>query len=83
IQKERRVENCGKIQICMDVEKGRIKAFATYGDYFGNGDPADIANALIGCPLEPSALESALLNLSIGYYFNNLTSEELIKIILQ
>lgn len=83
IQKERRVENCGKIQICMDVEKGRIKAFTTYGDYFGNGDPADIANALIGCPLEPSALESALENLSIGYYFNNLTSEELIKIILQ
>ena len=83
IRKERRVEGCGKIQIGMEVEKGIITAFSTHGDYFGLGDPADVATALIGQKAEEQALLLALAVLPINNYYNNLTREELVDIILK
>lgn len=83
IRKERRVEGCGKIQIGMEVEKGIITAFSTYGDYFGLGDPAEVANLLIGQKAEEQALLQALATLPIDYYYKNLTREELVDIILK
>lgn len=83
IRKERRVEGCGKIQIGMEVEKGIITAFSTHGDYFGLGDPAEVANLLIGQKAEEQALLQALAALPIDYYYKNLTREELVDIILK
>lgn len=83
ICKERRIEGCGTIKIGMEVEKGIITAFATYGDYFGLGDSADVANALIGQKVEEQALLMALAALPMDYYYNNLTREELVDIILK
>ncbi|MDD4078630.1 MAG: lipoate--protein ligase [Eubacteriales bacterium] len=83
IRKERRVEGCGIIKIGMEVEKGVITAFSTHGDYFGSGDSADVANLLVGEKAEEQALLKALAALPIDYYYNNLTSEELVDIILK
>ena len=83
IVKSRRVENCGSIEVNMNVENGIIKNFKTFGDYFGSGDTGEIAEKLIGRKLEESELFQALSGLNIGYYYNNLTLEEFIKIILQ
>lgn len=83
ICKERRIEGCGTIKIGMEVEKGIITAFATYGDYFGLGDSADVANALIGQKVEEQALLMALAALPMDYYYNNLIREELVDIILK
>ena len=83
IRKERRIEGFGKIQIMMDVDKGGIITnFATFGDYFG-ADADDVAQAIIGHAAEEKALLTALADLDIGLYFNNLTREQLIEVILQ
>ncbi len=82
IRKQRRVENCGEIEIYLEVSDGVITAFQTFGDYFGSGDPADVARALIGCRPEQGALLSALSGLDVGHYFHNLSAPELTEIIL-
>lgn len=83
IRKERRVEGCGVIQLWMEVEKGRITAFSAYGDYFGTGDTAEVADVLLGQKLEEKALLAALKNLDINRYFNHLTREAFVQILLQ
>ncbi len=83
IIKSRRVENCGTIKVNMNVENGVIKNFKTFGDYFGSGDTSEIAEMLIGRKLEEAELSQTLSGVNIGYYYNNLTPEEFIKIILQ
>jgi len=83
IFKERLVENCGKIQLNMEVEEGLITKFAIWGDYFGSGDPGELVNLLIGTKSEEDELRRALEGMDINYYCKNLTETELIEIILQ
>lgn len=83
IQKARRVEGCGRIEVCYEVEQGVITAFATYGDYFGSGDPETLAEKLVGCKPEEAELQAALRDVPVSEYFKNLTREELVEIILQ
>lgn len=82
IRKERRVEGCGKIQVLMEVENGVITHLATCGDYFGADESTDVEKALTGCRMKEEELLRALADLDIGYYFNNLTREKLVEIIL-
>lgn len=84
IQKERRVEGCGKLEIHMDVARGGdITALSFYGDYFGNGDGQELAGRLIGVPLEESALRAALEGVDIGHYFNAMDLDTFLSILLQ
>ena len=83
ISKERFIENCGKIQLNMEVEKGIITKFITQGDYFGSGDSADLAGILIGSKPEEAELMNTLSGIDINYYYKNLTVKEFIKIIIQ
>lgn len=83
ISKERFIENCGKIQLNMEVEKGIITKFITQGDYFGSGDSADLAVILIGSKPEEAELMNTLSGIDINYYYKNLTVKEFIKIIIQ
>ncbi|NCE64876.1 lipoate--protein ligase [Pseudoflavonifractor sp. 524-17] len=84
IQKERRVEGCGKLEVHMDVAKGgAITALAFYGDYFGNGDSAELAQRLTGQPLEENALRAALADTDIGLYFNKMDLDTFLSILLQ
>jgi lipoate-protein ligase A len=83
IRKERRIEGVGKIQVCMDVEDGKILRFAAYGDYFGLMDASELAEKLIGCPLEEDALVKILNAVPVDKYFNNLETQELIRLLLQ
>lgn len=82
IQKERRVEGCGTIQIGMEVENGVIVAYASHGDYFGSGDVEDLAGLLRGVRLEKRALYQALEAIPIDHYYRNLTLQELVDIIV-
>lgn len=84
IRKSRRVENCGRIEISMNVARGGvITAFSCHGDFFGNGDIEDIARALIGEKLEETTLADALDRLSIDHYINGLSKGEFIRILMQ
>ena len=83
IRKERRVENCGKLEVFMDVEKGIIRRIAFYGDYFGDGDTAELGERLVGCKTERGALQEALEALDISAYFHNLDLETFLDILTQ
>ncbi|MCI2062046.1 MAG: lipoate--protein ligase [Eubacteriaceae bacterium] len=82
IEKERRIEGCGEIQVFMNVEAGVIKAVEFHGDYFGNGDQAELAGMLTGTKLERSALEESLGAADIGLWFHGLTREQFLSILL-
>ena len=84
IQKARRVEGCGRIEVAMEVGKGGvITAFSCHGDYFGNGDTSDLAKLLVGTPLEENALRARLADFPLEEYISKLDKEELIRIFLQ
>ena len=40
----------GNIELYMSVEKGIIREFDIYGDFFGEGDIKDLCDALVGLP---------------------------------
>lgn len=83
IQKERRVDDCGKVQLFLEVKKGLITAFTARGDFFGTGDISDIEQALIGCEINEKSLKKSLFHLDVNDYFRNLSTDQLIQIILQ
>ncbi len=82
IVKERRIDGCGKLEIYMDVENGLITNFDVFGDYFGNGDKNYLKNIIIGRKLEVNDLKIALKNIDIGFFFNNLSLEKFIEIMI-
>jgi lipoate-protein ligase A len=82
IRKKRRVEGCGKIEVCMSADKGIITDMRFYGDFFGLNDTCDLAKLFIGKKTQREVYEEILSNIKAGDYFNNLSNEELINILL-
>lgn len=83
IQKSRRVENCGRIEVRMNVEDGVIRDIDFHGDYFGDGDPAELSERLKGLPLREDTLRSSLSTLHLPDYFSNMELETFLSILLQ
>ncbi len=82
LRRERRVEGVGKIELYLKVEQGILTGLELYGDFFGDGESAVLADELVGCPMEESALQGALKKLDLDRYIHNLTAAELCRIIL-
>jgi lipoate-protein ligase A len=83
IRKERRIEGCGKLEVFMNVENGIIRKITFHGDYFGNGDPAELSAALTGRRLETSELAAALASQDIGEYFHNLDRKTFLSVLTE
>lgn len=71
---------CGIVTAHMDVEKGRIKEIRLFGDFFGNGDIAELENRLKGLTLDYN-MEDSLRNVNAEDYINGITTQELIKLL--
>ncbi len=82
VTKSERVEGCGQIDICMNVEEGRIQEIQSYGDFFGNGITQELAECLKGCPLHREALQEVLTGIELGSCFAGLNTEAFISILL-
>ena len=65
----------------MDLDKGCIKNISFRGDFFAAEDPAELAEALDGCPLEESALNQRLKSFDISRYFMGLNLEYLAQLL--
>jgi lipoate-protein ligase A len=83
IRKSRHLSGFGDIRISMQVEKGRIRAFAMDGDYFGSRTCADIAAVLPGTKMEEKALEEALSRVPLEDFYEGLSRSELIRLIIE
>ena len=82
IVKRRRLDNFGTIRLCMDAENGVITAFYTDGDYFGAKPCDDISGALCGVRLECGALIRALDGIVLDEYYEGLSVDDLVRLIL-
>ena len=84
IRKSRRIENCGAIEILLDVEKeGVIKNIAFYGDFFGNDDTAELAEILIGRHFEYNELADIVKNINISRFFHNLDAQTFLDLLFE
>jgi lipoate-protein ligase A len=84
VQKARRVEGCGRIELAIDVEKsGIIRDIVFHGDYFGSREASELADLLRGRQLEKEALRDALKDVDVDAYFHNLPRDELLAILTE
>ena len=69
----------GTLQVVADIQKGIIHDMKFYGDFFGEKDPQELVNKLIGIRLDKTDLATVLDN--INDYFHNVTKEEIIHLL--
>ena len=82
VQKKRRIEGFGQIEVLMNVEKGKIKAFESYGDYFGEGAAESLKKQLLDCPLEKAALTKRLEEFNLERCYSHLDKKVFIELLL-
>lgn len=80
IQKTRRFAG-GEIDARIDVQGGFIQQVKFYGDFFGQGDPAELEARLAGLRYTSADLSRALLDVDVSRYFSGLTNQELLDLI--
>lgn len=83
VQKKRRIEGCGQIEISMNVEHGCITDYRSFGDYFGNGDTEELQETLKGCPLQPEALAEHLKDFDLETCYSHLDKDAFICLLTE
>ena len=80
LRKSRRIEGCGRLDIHLDLHRGRIARIAFYGDYFAiEADDHPLRRALTGCPLDRAALMEALAPFDLARYFGGIDREAFLE----
>ena len=84
IRKSLRIEGCGKFEILLDVEKeGIVKKIVFYGDFFGNDDPALLAEIIEGRHFEYGELAERIKDVDISRYFHNLDTKTFLALLFE
>jgi lipoate-protein ligase A len=81
-EKARRIDGVGLVQAHFSCDKGRISAFQTRGDYFGEGDGEELLKRLIGTPLEEAALREALAGLDLGHFYRGMSLDNFVRLLV-
>ncbi len=76
IKKDRHFDS-GNLSIYMDVEKGIINTIRIYGDYFGDGEIAEVENSLQGTCSREEDVRTILQKFDLDHYIHGITIEEL------
>ncbi len=71
----------GGIDIRLEVNHGIIEEAHIFGDFFGVGDMADVAQRLVGTNYNRAAIAEALADIDIPTYFGGITTEEFLQLI--
>jgi lipoate-protein ligase A len=71
----------GSVQVIADIREGHIRDLQFFGDFFGEKDPQELADKLVGVRMDKSAVADALAGTNINDYFHNVTNEELIDLL--
>ncbi len=69
----------GEIDARIDVQNGLIRSIKFYGDFFGQGEVAELEERLAGVRYDRPSLAEALSQVQIDSYFNGLSIEELVN----
>lgn len=71
----------GTVQVIADIRDGHLRDLQFYGDFFGEKDPQELINQLIGIRLDKTVLATALANININDYFHNVTHEDIVNLL--
>jgi len=71
----------GKIDVRLDVEKGRIQALKIYGDFSGRRDVAELEAHLAGVRYERPSLAAALQEVNLADYFGDLLQDDFLGVL--
>ena len=82
IVRKRRFEGCGLVEVHISTENAKISALRFHGDYFSTLPTEVLASKLIGVPMTPDALETALADVSVSDYITGLNNGSLIALLL-
>lgn len=80
IQRNKRF-SVGELDLRIFVEKGMIKEFKIFGDFFGKEPVADIEELLVGSIYKKENIEVLLKDIDTHDYFGNLPKEEFLQLI--
>lgn len=80
VQKSERLP-VGKLDVRLDVDKGRIRAMKIFGDFAGRRDVAELEAQLAGVRYDPQALAAALEGVDIRPYFGDLPTADFLRLL--
>ena len=72
----------GSVQVIADIREGRFRDLQFFGDFFGEKDPQELADQLIGIRMDKTAVADALTNINVNDFFHNVTTDELINLLI-
>ncbi|RJX38814.1 lipoate--protein ligase [Paenibacillus pinisoli] len=82
VQQRKRIEGVGTFDVRLQVEEGVIAEAAIFGDYFGRGDSAEVAERLAGTRYDAASLRELTDSLDLPYYFGAITKEQWLELLL-
>ncbi|MEA3397478.1 MAG: lipoate--protein ligase [Chloroflexota bacterium] len=80
VQKSHRFAG-GEVDVRIDVQQGQIAEVKIYGDFFGQGDVADIETQLLGARYAPESLATVLQDLDLPAYLGGVSREEFLQLL--
>lgn len=73
---------CGTVQVSLNIVENRITSCRIGGDFIGNLPVTELEKALVGLPYERDSIMNCLNKTDVSRYFDGITTEELVNIIL-
>ena len=71
----------GTVQVVADIRDGLIRDLRFFGDFFGEKDPQELVDQLIGIRMDKTDIADALANTNINDDFHNVTYEDIINLL--
>lgn len=72
--------NCGSVGVKLDINRGVIRDFILYGDFFTDQDPNLLKSYFINQPFDIKTVEAIIQQFNINDYIVGLTNEEFISL---
>lgn len=81
VQRTRRFDDVGEVDVRLSVDDGRITEATIYGDFLGHRDVTDLETQLEGVPYRPEALDDALHDVDVASFFGGLDRDRFVALV--
>ncbi|NMA54575.1 MAG: lipoate--protein ligase [Firmicutes bacterium] len=72
--------DAGRVEVRLDIHRGRIAQAKIYGDFFGHKNIAEVEQRLGGIRFEPEDIRSTLSSLKLAEFFGPISLDELMTL---
>lgn len=81
INRRRRIEGCGTVEVSMEIREGKICALQLLGDFFGVEDIQTLTAQLIGCSARAEDIQAVLNSLDLASFVKGLSPGMLVQLL--